>query len=316
MSTLRNQTVKLGIFVALVAAILLASLLAIGGLRFWRPVDAYRIVTAEGVSGLAVNSTVMLRGVEVGEVAAIELDPRNYSQVLITIEIDPRVIVPVGTRAYFERVGLTGQRAINLGGGTLAAGRLAPGSLIPRGETELERLAAQAKQLGESLTGLTGELDETAARIEALVAAIDPERVAAIVAAVEPERVAAILEQTDAASERFAKTGRELERAVGEARGHVAGLRGELEQTNAALREDLDEVTGKAAAALERADAAAEALLEVVEDADVILESNKHDLRKTVLILRKTAQEARELIEAVREQPSLLLRSRRRDRRR
>lgn len=81
-----------------------------------------------------------MRGVAIGKVRTIALDRTNYDQVTIVLEIDPTIPIPVGSKVYFERVGLPGERVIDISGGTLADGRLARGSTLPGGKTELERV--------------------------------------------------------------------------------------------------------------------------------------------------------------------------------
>ena len=305
MATVAKQAAKVGLFLISVAAILLVALFVIGGLSFWKPVDEYYVVTDEGVSGIDVNSSVLMRGVAIGKIRAIALDRTNYAQVTIKLEIDPTITIPVGSKAYFERVGLTGERVIDISGGTLANGEIAPGSTLPRGETELERLQARVDELSDDVVTLVASLSQTAQDVQELIAAVEPAHINELVEAVEPERLAAIVTHTERAAKTIAATSRQLERAVSEARVGIDEI-----------TQDIDDVAEKAATVLEQADTAAAALLGTIDEADTILKSNAADVRVALHNFRLASEDAQALMEELRERPSLLLRSPRKQRRR
>lgn len=298
MAKVRNQAVKLGIFVITVVTTLVLALVLVGGLRLGRPADTYHIVTDGGVFGIDLSSAVTLRGVEIGKVAAIELDRSDFGRVRIDLKIEPGIVIPAPARAYFQRVGVTGQRAIDIMGGTLADGRLAPGSTIPRGQTPFEALESQAGRLGEDLTTLVADAQQAVRHAKGVLAAIDPERVAAIVAAVDPGRVAAILVHTEHTVRTFESTSKQLQRAVTEGRAHLDGL-----------AVDVDAVAARARAMLEHADDAAMDLSRLLAVATTILNANEDDVRVVIGNIRRVSQDARALVRALRARPSLLLRS-------
>lgn len=298
MSKIRTQAVKLGIFVVTVVAILVLALVLVGGLRLGKPADTYHIITDGGVSGIDLSSAVTLRGVEIGKVAAIELDRSDFGRVRIDLQIDPGIVIPAPARAYFQRVGVTGQRGIDITGGTLADGRLAPGSTIPRGQTPLEALESHAGRLGEDLTTLVADAQQTVRHAKGVLAAVDPERVAAIVEAVDPERVAAILVHTEHTVKTFESASKQLERAVTAGRAHLDDL-----------AHDVDTVADRARAVLAHADGASLELSRLLVVATTILNANEDDVRVAIGNIRRVSQDARALVRALRTRPSLLLRS-------
>lgn len=298
MARSRTQAVKLGIFVVTVVTILVLALVLVGGLRLGRPADTYHIVTSGGVSGIDLASAVTLRGVEIGKVAAIELDRSDFGRVRIDLKIDPGIVIPSPARAYFQRVGVTGQRAIDITGGTLADGRLAPGSTIPRGETTLEALESHASRLGEDLTTLVADVQQAVRHANVVLAAVDPARVAAIVEAVDPERVASILAHTEHTMKTFDSTSKQLQRAVTEGRAHLDDLAG-----------DVGAVADRARAVLEHADGASLELSRLLVVATTVLNANEDDVRAAIGNIRRVSQDARALVRALRTRPSLLLRS-------
>ena len=59
----------------------------VGEDRLSRLYDRYEAYMRESVAGLSVNSTVKYRGVDVGRVKAIDLNPNNPEEVLLTMDI-------------------------------------------------------------------------------------------------------------------------------------------------------------------------------------------------------------------------------------
>ncbi|MFO7567994.1 MAG: MlaD family protein [Enhygromyxa sp.] len=316
MATLGRQALKVGAFVATVAVLLALALLVMGGLAFWRPVDNYYVITDEAVAGINVKSTVTMRGVAVGKVESILLDRESFDRVTIGLEIDPDVRIPAGSQVYFERVGLTGERAVNISGGTLADGEIPPGSTLPRGETELERLQERVSELGRDLDTLIAEATATVEQIEAIVAAVDPERVAAIIEAVDPERVESIVLQAERSAKTLVATGRQLGRAVTETRADIERVADSAAENLDGVAATVDEVATKAGDALERVDGAAKAFQDMSAGAESLLIANEHELRATIRNLRQATQDAAALMQELRERPNLLLRSRSRRERR
>lgn len=298
MTNQRRQLVKLGIFVVSVVTILALALLFVGGLRLGRSYDTYHVVTSGGVSGIDVDSEVTLRGVEVGKVSAIELDRSDFGRVTIDLAIEPGVAIPATAKAYFERDGLTGQRSIDITGGTLADGQLPPGSTIPRGETPLDALESSASALGDELTALVADARQVVQHTQAVITAVDPERVAAIVEAVDPERVEAIVAHTERAVKTLESTSKQLAGAVSEGRT-------DLDE----LTHSVEAVADRATTTLDHVDGASAELSRVLAAADSILSTNEDDISAIIDDLRRVARDTRVLVRALRMQPSLLLRS-------
>lgn len=115
-----------GLFVVLLGALLagLCWWLATGGKQTeTRP---YLIYATDNVSGLKTNSNVLYRGVTVGKVASIAIDPNNPALIRIKVEIDRNVPVRSDTVAQLSPLGVTGLSAINLIGGASSVPLKAP----------------------------------------------------------------------------------------------------------------------------------------------------------------------------------------------
>ncbi len=113
--------VIVGAFVALLGAALLASLLWLGKTDYRGVYDRYYAFMHESVAGLSVNSTIKYRGVDVGRVKEIALNPENPEEVRLTLDIERGTPIKTDTVAVLETQGLTGLATINLTGGSRGA---------------------------------------------------------------------------------------------------------------------------------------------------------------------------------------------------
>ena len=77
----------------------------------------YRIRFAESVSGMAVGDPVKFRGVDVGSVRSLAIDPDDARLVLVYIGLRNQTPVKTDTRAVLKLKGVTGTVLIELNGG-------------------------------------------------------------------------------------------------------------------------------------------------------------------------------------------------------
>jgi phospholipid/cholesterol/gamma-HCH transport system substrate-binding protein len=92
----------------------------------------YRIRFAESVSGLALGDPVKFRGVDVGTVKGMRLDPKDPRWVLVDVSLHKDAPVKTDTKATLEVKGLTGTVFVQLSGGAPAAKTLL--AATPQGE--------------------------------------------------------------------------------------------------------------------------------------------------------------------------------------
>lgn len=90
--------------------------------------DRYLVYMMDSVSGLNVDAPVRFRGVDVGKVEKISIDPQRPERIRLQIQVHSGTPVSSDTVANLEYQGLTGIASINLTGGW-------PDSL-PLGRTE------------------------------------------------------------------------------------------------------------------------------------------------------------------------------------
>ncbi len=118
-----NYTI-VGIFVILFGAGLV-------GFSFWlakygiqNEYAFYKLQMNESIAGLSKDSVVRLRGVDIGRVSKIRINPDNIEQIEVFLKIRADVPIKKDMTAHTEMLGITGLLSIELDGGTNAAERL------------------------------------------------------------------------------------------------------------------------------------------------------------------------------------------------
>jgi phospholipid/cholesterol/gamma-HCH transport system substrate-binding protein len=142
----------------IVGTVVLVLLAGLAAFSLWlveagvdRDVARYEIAFAGSVSGLQQGGQVLYRGIPVGRVAKIRIDPDNVESVLVTVEIDRATPIKQDTVATLEFQGLTGIAYVQLRGGTQASARLEPDAAapprIPSRRSNLERVFESTPEL-------------------------------------------------------------------------------------------------------------------------------------------------------------------------
>ena len=105
----------------------------------------YRIHFADSVSGLTEGDAVAFRGVDVGTVKSMRIDPDNSRLVLVEVRLFKETPVKTDTKASLKMKGITGVVKIELNGGDPAAQTLlavTPKGSIPEIPSEKSGLQA------------------------------------------------------------------------------------------------------------------------------------------------------------------------------
>ena len=157
-----------GAFVLGLGAVLVAGVLwlASGG-AFGTKYDLYLAIEDESVAGLNVNAPVKYKGVDVGKVRSIRLDPVNPERVNLIFAIERGTPIKEDTLAVLKTQGLTGIAYVELSGGALDAQplRAAAGSEYPVIHTK-PSLSARIENV---LTTVLAKLDSTTNNINAIL---------------------------------------------------------------------------------------------------------------------------------------------------
>ncbi len=117
----RSNYAIVGIFVLLFSAGVVLFAFWLGKYGFNDKYDYYKVYTTESVSGLSVDASVKYRGVDVGSVDKISINPKNTKEIMILLKVKKGTPVTKGMLAELKYFGLTGLAYIELTGGKAGA---------------------------------------------------------------------------------------------------------------------------------------------------------------------------------------------------
>ena len=146
----------------LVGAFVLALAAGLAGFAVWltgtgleRDTQSYFIYFAGSVTGLQEGSPVRYRGVPIGTVTDIRIDPANVERVQVTVEVPDDVKIPADSVAQLELQGVTGIAYVQISGGTAAAPALDEVAVgVPVIESRPSTIAATLEQAPQLLSTL------------------------------------------------------------------------------------------------------------------------------------------------------------------
>ena len=124
----------------------------------------YRIHFTESISGLALGDPVKFRGVDVGTVKAMAIDPEDPRRVQVDVRLRKDAPVKTDTKASLQLKGITGVVFIDLNGGSPNAQSLVAATAegaIPEIASEKSRLASAIDQLPKVIEKFSAIEDQT-----------------------------------------------------------------------------------------------------------------------------------------------------------
>jgi phospholipid/cholesterol/gamma-HCH transport system substrate-binding protein len=174
----------------LVGSVVLVLLTALAVFSVWlveadvdRDVARYEIGFTGSVSGLQKGSQVYYRGVPVGNVTGVRIDPANIEKILVTVALDAETPIKTDTRATLEMQGITGVAYVQLRGGSNDAPPLEAAA-----EEELPRIRATRsaiEQVFESTPELLASAVSVVGRVDALLSDENIERISSTLDSVD-----------------------------------------------------------------------------------------------------------------------------------
>jgi phospholipid/cholesterol/gamma-HCH transport system substrate-binding protein len=219
----------------------------------------YEIAFEGSVSGLPPGGQVLYRGIPVGRVAEIRIDPDNVENVLVAVDIERNTPIKEDTVATLEFQGLTGIAYVQLRGGTQASARLDPDAepspRIPSRRSALERVFDSTPELLAQAVALVGRLSLllTDENLEAVAGILrNVETVTATLAARSDTidtALAGAAEMTGAVrdtSMEVRSLASDLRQLTGRVDSQVAGVSGDLVATLTELQGAAASLTGAA----------------------------------------------------------------------
>lgn len=214
----RASYLLVGAFVLTLMAGLFAFVLWLAHSSFEEAEAQYRIYFRGSVTGLQEGSAVRYRGVPVGRVTDIRIDPGNVERVQVTISVPEDLPIKRDAIAALELQGLTGQAYVQITGGSQAAPDLkAEGGEVPVIPSRPSSLAAVVESAPELLGNLI-RLSEQAQNL------LSPENQQAVAETLEnARRLSAALADTATVAR---GTLGNVDTTLTEAKGLISDLRG------------------------------------------------------------------------------------------
>ena len=120
-----NYTI-VGLFVLLFGIGLVAFSFWLAKYGLSQKYDLYKTYFTESVAGLSKDSVVRLRGVDIGRVKEIRIDPDNIQRVEVLLSIKRGVPIKEDMIAHTSMLGVTGLLSIEIEGGSNGARTLKP----------------------------------------------------------------------------------------------------------------------------------------------------------------------------------------------
>src|SRR5664279_3440955 len=134
----RAYAIAVGLFTLLLGFALVFSYWWLAGAR--QSIVEYVVFSKLPVSGLSAESSVKFRGVEVGKVTKIALDPQIKTNIFINIQVAESLQLSKETYAELRMQGITGLAYIDLNDVSTTAPKLEAGGRIPLQSSLVDKL--------------------------------------------------------------------------------------------------------------------------------------------------------------------------------
>ncbi len=213
----RANYVLVGSFVLVLVAAIVAVAVWFAKIEFDKVPLRYRVYFTGNVTGLNVGGGVRYRGVPVGSVADIAIDPDNVERIRVIMEISAGTPIKRDTVATLGIQGITGIAFIQLTGGTQTS--LA---LTPRTENDMPEIRSQQSPLQTLIDTAPKIFEKSVILIDRLSQLVDDENLNA---------VSQSLDNIRAITEQFGAKNGELNKALTEGRQTMTALRRVAQRT-------------------------------------------------------------------------------------
>ena len=301
--TSKSSYAMAGAFVLILGAAFVWGVLWISAGGPPQRVDYYLVYMTESVSGLNVDAPLKFRGVDVGKVTEISIDPTNAERIRLVLQVRQGTPVTEDTVATLEYQGLTGIANINLIGGRAGSPPIqaTPGEEYPVIVSKPSLFA----RLDSTMSNLLENLIETSANISALLNEENRDNMSRTIENVEV-LTRGLADQSDELESAVSNLAKTLENARS-ASAELPDLLEHFSQSAEAITRMADQIrdVGKD---LETASAGIQRAIEAGGDGmDYFSSTTLPDITATIAELRLASENLRRASEIVAEDPSVLL---------
>ena len=219
----RANYVLVGLSVLAALAAIVAFIFWLGRAEIGHVADVYYTYFTGSVSGLSSGSPVRYRGVPVGSVDRVEIDPENVERIRVTLKINPGTPIKVDSIATLESAGITGGAYIEITGGTQKS---AP---LKKDEEGIPVIPSQNSSLQSLFNDLPKILAKLSDLLDSANTALSPANVRALSDSIT--HLQSLTANLDALSP-------DLKHMVTDVDSLAAGLHAEIPKTFEAVRDD------------------------------------------------------------------------------
>ncbi len=257
----RANYVLVGTFVLALIAAAFGFVMWIAKVSLESEAQIYYVYFTGSVSGLQIGSEVQYRGVPVGRITDIRIDPQNIEHIRVQLELNEDTPVKTDTYATLGLQGITGVAYIQLKGGTQNSPPLmAQGDqehpIIPSRPSGLEQVLEKAPELLERAIMISERLEQLLAKKNI-------------------EGISSSIENISATTQIIANRTRQIDQAITDGAEAVASLR----KLTADLSKDAGSLTADAQAAFKDAKKALESFGRVADNMQQLVAENRPALR-------------------------------------
>jgi phospholipid/cholesterol/gamma-HCH transport system substrate-binding protein len=263
----RAHHVVVGAFVIAALAAIFVTAVWLAGVRGDEEGKIYDIYFRGSVSGLNQGAPVRYKGVPIGRIISIRLDPENVERIRVRVEISPRVPIKEDAVASLESEGITGQAFVQITGGSNASPELEA-----RDDKRYPIIASRTSGL-EAVVSSAPELF--------LKATVVADRLAALLSNDNIAAFTQTMQHLDSLSGTLAARGGDVDKLVGDASNLMGNLREAVATANRMLGEldrsvnAKDGVGDKLAMTLQQFQQSAKGLNDMAADLDGIIRDNR-----------------------------------------
>ena len=306
----KAQKLRLGIFILVVSVLMIVFLVLVAGSKIMEKRDTYYIKYENtSVSGLQVGGPVKYRGIGIGRVDDITIDKDDVTNIIVVVSVKSGTPVKEDMRASLIPIGITGLLQVEITGGSIEAEFLKPKSYINAGVSTFDSISGKAEILTQKMELLLNNLaeitnEENREKIKSILSNVDT------IIEENKKTVTTIVSNLDSISGDLVKISRDTKEAV--------------DKLNSILQsgkvEDIIESTERISSDIAQTDIAQ--LLsdfnDTIKQLDVTLSridathlKSRQDILDTIEGLKETIDYLNEFARQLSEDPSLLIRSRR-----
>jgi phospholipid/cholesterol/gamma-HCH transport system substrate-binding protein len=268
----RANYVAVGAFVIVILIGAFISVLWLSSAQFQREGAIYDIYFRGSVSGLTESAQVRYKGVLIGRVINIRLDPENVERIRVRIEVDAATPIKQDAVAELEAQGITGLAFVQITGGSNASP-----VLEKREDKRYPIIASRQSGLEEVVTSAP-ELFKRAT----LVA----DRIALVLSDANVAAVAQTLDHISSVTGTLADSRSQIDKIVIDTSKTMSEMRGAATEATSLLRDFRETLNGRdgiadrSSRALQELNQSAKNLTQLTAHLDAVVQENRAAFRE------------------------------------